>query len=206
MCQSWESAQAAWSKCTANEGCGMCKKSKDVATFTQWAVTPFLIAWQKTPYPLTQDCTVFCHQCRQRKCKKFAGIFNSFTRRIYSFPLFCNSYSWIKISTDTGCTENGWRAALKEKDWRMFVDKKLDITQQCVFTAQKARTTSKEGILLCCSCETPTWWTASSSGAPNIKQHIDQWEWVQRRTVKIFRGLEHISYGNRLREFGLRRA
>lgn len=51
--QAW--AQAAQSKDTANEdeGSGTCKKPKNVATLTQWVITPFLITWQKTPCPLT---------------------------------------------------------------------------------------------------------------------------------------------------------
>lgn len=75
-------------------------RAKDVPRVTQWDKTPFLITWQKAPYPPTHDCAVFCYQCRQRKCKDFAGIFNCFTSRIYSFPLFCNSHSWIKICSN----------------------------------------------------------------------------------------------------------
>lgn len=120
--QSWESAQAAWSKCSANEdgGSGMCKKSKDVPILTQWGITPFLIMCQKTPYPLTYNCAVFCYQCRQGKCKSFAGIFNCFTNKIYSFPLFCNSHSWIKICSNllvSRCSYNYLDTFLNRMVW-----------------------------------------------------------------------------------------
>ena len=38
---------------------------------------------------------------------------------------------------------------------------------------------------------------------PQHKNNVEMLEWVQRRATKMIRGLEHLSYKDRLRELGL---
>ena len=38
---------------------------------------------------------------------------------------------------------------------------------------------------------------------PQYKKDAELLKWVQRRATKMFRGLEHLSYGEMLREVGL---
>ena len=38
---------------------------------------------------------------------------------------------------------------------------------------------------------------------PQYRKDVEQLEWVQRRTAKMIKGLEHLSCGDRLRELGL---
>ncbi|GAB0176057.1 triadin [Grus japonensis] len=44
---------------------------------------------------------------------------------------------------------------------------------------------------------------ASSSGGPQYKEDIELLKQVQRRAMKVIRGLKHLSYEDRLRELGL---
>ncbi|KAK4818702.1 hypothetical protein QYF61_017923 [Mycteria americana] len=74
-----------------------------------------------------------------------------------------------------------------EKDLGVLVDEKLDVSQQCALAHH----------------QTPHLQYCMQLCGPQHEKDMDLLERVQRRATKMIRGLQHLSYEDRLRELGV---